>query len=55
MTTPKLVVDVGVVGGGGGDEALADPTEPGSLKATSVLSVGSKKLKLNSEPATKES
>ncbi|KAK9743510.1 hypothetical protein QE152_g8476 [Popillia japonica] len=41
-------------GRGGGELADVDPTEPGSLKPCVLLSSGvSKKLRLNSEPASK--
>lgn len=41
-------------GGGGGELAEVDPTEPESLKPCVLLSSGvSKKLRLNSEPASK--
>ena len=40
---------------GGGEDAEADPTDPGSLNPWVLLSSGgSKKLKLNSEPASNE-
>lgn len=40
---------------GGGELAEVDPTEPGSLNPCVLLSSGvSKKLKLNSEPASKD-
>lgn len=43
-------------GGGGGDPAAdVEPTEPGSLNPCVLLSSGvSKKLRLNSEPASKD-
>lgn len=40
---------------GGGEDAEVEPTDPGSLNPWVLLSSGgSKKLKLNSEPASKE-
>lgn len=40
---------------GGGEDAEAEPTDPGSLNPWVLLSSGgSKKLKLNSEPASKD-
>lgn len=52
---PGSVSRRGVSCGGGGELAEVDPTDPGSLKPWVLLSSGvSKKLRLNSDPASKE-
>lgn len=40
--------------GGGGDDTEVEPTDPGSLKPWALSSGWSKKLRLNSDPASKD-